>query len=228
MFYTITTYFDPIGNKNLTNKCPDCKKSESLELTFYQKRIEGPFSTKITKKVSGILYCHNTKTEISPVQWTKDIEDVFNTEKQRLTLQPKSTKYNKWFYGLLIFLVIAAITIVSLFMIEANSIQKIEEGVQNVKVGDKFEILYSNPQLPESPIGVNTWFLVRKVEGDIVQLQRHKKIDKERSESFQLEDTKFTEEVLEVSLKEFKKRNFMSNDYSKHQFTGLITDVKNE
>lgn len=228
MIISVTNYFDPVGSKNLTKKCPDCGNSESLELTFYQKRIESSFATKITNTISGILYCHNTKTEISPVQWSEDIERIFNTEKQRLKLQPKSTKFNKWFYGLLIFLVVASIAIVSLFMAEASGIKNLEEGVQNVKVGDKFEVLYSNNSLPESPVGVNTWFLVKKIEGNVISLQRHKKLDKDNSVSFELDESNFTEELIEASLKEFKKRSLISLDYSKQQFTGLVTNVKNE
>lgn len=228
MIITVTNYFDLLGSKQLNNRCPDCGKPEALELSFYQKRIESAFSTKVTGKVSGILYCHHTNTEISPVQWSDEIERIFNTEKQRLKLQPKRTKFNKWFYALITAFVVIAITIVSFFIIEVNDLKAIQDGVQNVKVGDKFEVFYSNTGLPDSPIGVYTWFLVKKIDGNSIWLQRHKKLEKEDSESFDLITSNFTHETLEASLKDFKKRSLISSDYSKHQFTGLITKVKSE
>ncbi len=226
MIYTITTYFDPVGSKFISNKCPNCGNSESLELNFYQKRIESPFSTKITKNITGILYCHNTETEIPPVQWSEDIERIFNTEKQYLKLRPKKTTFNKWFYGLLAFLAITSITIVSFLVIEANRIKKLEEGVQNVSTGNTFEVFYSNSDILDLPLGVTTWFLVKKIDGDTIWLQRHNKIANKQSMSFELNTSNFTEEVLRASLKEFKKQNLISHDYSKAKFTGLITNIK--
>jgi len=226
MYIAITDFYDPIGSKELTNRCPDCGASNSLELILYQKRIETSFSTKITNKVTGMLYCHKTKSEISPVQWNEEIERIFNTEKQKVRLQPKSTKFNKWFYGLITFLIALTCFCVGYFMIEANATKNLEEGLHTISVGDKIEVLYTNANVSE-PVSVsNTWFLVKKIEGDTVWLQRHKKIDQERSASFELDDSNFTKEVLQASLKSIQDRSLMSHDYSSQSFTGFITNIK--
>ncbi len=46
-------------------------------MVFYQKTIESGLSTLVTNKVSGVLHCTNTNTEIPPVQWTDRIESFF-------------------------------------------------------------------------------------------------------------------------------------------------------
>lgn len=228
MILTITNYYDPVGSVNLSKRCPDCGNSDSLELTFYQLRIESNFSTQITNKVSGVLYCHNTNTEISPVQWSEDIQRIFNTEKQKLKLQPKSRKFNKWFYGLITFLVVFALVLTVFIMKESNANQNLTKGVENVSPGDKFEIIYSNEKLSPPVVGATTWFLVKKVESDTIWLQRHNKLDSDRSQTFELDDSNFTEEVLKASLKEFNKRTFMGHNYLEQKFSGMVTDVKSK
>lgn len=106
MYYSILTYYDLVKSKSIKPRCPNCGQLNCLELFFYQKRIETVFTLKVTKKVSGILYCNNTKTEISPVLWTEEIEYTFNTEKQRLKLNPKSFKLSKWSYIILFLLLV--------------------------------------------------------------------------------------------------------------------------
>ena len=102
MFYQITEYFDSVGNKKNSSKCVDCCNTNCLELNFYQKRIETPFATNITNKVSGILFCKHTNTEIATVLWTDEIENYFTTQKQKLKLNPKKLKFSK---GLIIILI---------------------------------------------------------------------------------------------------------------------------
>jgi len=229
MYISVSENYDPVGSKKITNRCPDCGTSDSLELTFYQKRIETSFSTKITKKVTGTLYCHNTKTEISPVQWNEEIQRAFDVEKQKVKLQPKSTKFNKWFYGLMIFLGLFFCGLVGFIAYENITANNLEEGIQNVSTGNKVEVMYTSTKSNERASSSMTWFFVKKIEADTIWVQRHKEIDtdlKGRSVNFDLDESNFTEEVFKGSLERFKDRVIMGHDYSKQQFNAVITNIK--
>ncbi len=98
MYITVTTNYDLVKKKRIEDTCPNCGQSNCLELEFFQIRTSTPFIKKVTKKITGILFCHHTKTEIQPVQWSNLIEKRFLTEKKQLVLQPSGFKLTKWFY----------------------------------------------------------------------------------------------------------------------------------
>ncbi|QLG46440.1 hypothetical protein [Costertonia aggregata] len=224
MFYTITDYYDPIGEKKIPTKCPDCGNNNCLELSFYQRRTESPFGTKTTKKVTGILFCHHSKTEIAPVLWTDEIANYFDTEKPKLRLQPNMFKFSKRFYILLFFLLTITAVVVGFGVKEYITATDIE----NISKGDKVKAMYSGIEKSNSVMYGDTWFLVQRIEADTVWLQRHKDHNNEKGFSFDLETSNFSGELIKASLPRIKKRSLESFDYENQPFTGIITEIETD
>jgi hypothetical protein len=226
MIITTTTYYDPVDQKRIEEACPGCGESNCLELQFFQKRIETGFSKKVTNKVTGILFCHHTNTEIPPVQWSDSIEKKFLAQKQQLVLQPPSFKLSKWFYFLTIvpFLIIAG----SIYYYFQQDMQYRAEAAQieQVKPGNKVFSMFSymkNNQLTKNGY---TWFLVKEIKGDTIFLQRHKNFVTEKGVDFDLAPTEFTGENIAASLRYFRKKSIEGFDMTKPVFTGYITEIK--
>ena len=78
----------------LNNNCPECYSKKGLMLTFQQKLIETKFHKSITSEVTNTIECKTCNTNIYPVQWTEDIERVFEYQKKTF-IPKKSSKYLK-------------------------------------------------------------------------------------------------------------------------------------
>lgn len=88
----------------LINNCPVCYGTNGLEISFVQEETETKFFTKVLKQVNDTLYCHNCKTIIYPVNWTADIESVYQYHKKQAIpmdpkLKPKPITYKLLFLG---------------------------------------------------------------------------------------------------------------------------------
>ena len=223
MFYQITEYFDPVGNKKISSKCPDCGNTNCLELNFYQKRIETPFATNITNKVSGILFCNHTNTEIAPVLWTDEIENYFTTEKQKLKLTPKKFKFSKGLIIILILITLLVVGGIAYSSFESKQYANTTEAIKNVKKGDKVKAL-------ATILGKNgtTWFLVKEIKADTIWLQQHKTLSTDKNADFDLDDKNFTNKTLKLSLKYFKLGVLYGFDPKNQEVSGGIFDIKQE
>ncbi|RDK88810.1 hypothetical protein [Marinirhabdus gelatinilytica] len=62
----------------LNNNCPTCFATNGLELTFTQDKKENKFFEKAEKEIKSTMYCHTCNQTIFPVNWTNDIERVYN------------------------------------------------------------------------------------------------------------------------------------------------------
>ncbi|WP_372938205.1 hypothetical protein [Seonamhaeicola sp.] len=103
----------------LKNNCPECYSKEGLRLTFQQKIVETKFYKSITSQVNHILECNVCNTTIYPIQWTNDIERVF--EYQQKTVQPKkASKYLKQASWVAILFFVLLIIIISALAIYPN------------------------------------------------------------------------------------------------------------
>lgn len=71
----------------LNNNCPECYSKDGLRLTFKQKFKDTKLYKSITSEIKNELNCITCNTVIYPVQWTDDIERVF--EYQQKALKPK-------------------------------------------------------------------------------------------------------------------------------------------
>jgi len=93
----------------LKNNCPTCFGTDGLEFTFTQVEKENSFFKKPASEIESNLYCHTCKNDIYPVNWTEDIERVFDYNKKIAETNKQYLKVKPLFY----ILVIAAIVLIS-------------------------------------------------------------------------------------------------------------------
>lgn len=86
-----------LHSARLKNNCPTCFGADGLEFTFTQRENENGFFIKPSSQIDESLYCRNCKTTIYPVNWTEDIERVYDynrkiaeTQRQYLKVKPLS------------------------------------------------------------------------------------------------------------------------------------------
>lgn len=84
-----------VKNVALKNNCPECFSKDGLRLTFRQKTIETNLYKSITSEVSYELTCKTCSSIIYPVEWTDDIDRVFEYEKKAFTPKKTSTYLKK-------------------------------------------------------------------------------------------------------------------------------------
>ena len=99
----------------LKNNCPECFSKDGLRLAFKQKFLETLLYTSVTKKINYNIACEICNTTIYPVQWTDDIERVFEYHQKVFVPKKASTALKKlsWFA----ILVIVTISIAALFLV---------------------------------------------------------------------------------------------------------------
>ena len=98
----------------LKNNCPECFNQE-LKLTFYQKHLISRFYRKTTNEVSQEIRCIKCESLIYPVQWTNDIERSFDYFQKMITPKPRSLRFSKLTYGLLLLLVVLIVSLYYLY-----------------------------------------------------------------------------------------------------------------
>lgn len=77
-----------IKEYNLNNHCPECF-SKTLHIVFKQKFVETKLYKSVTKETQAELHCSTCENIIYPVQWTDDIERVFDYHQK--AFKPKKT-----------------------------------------------------------------------------------------------------------------------------------------
>lgn len=93
----------------INNNCPTCFGADGLEFTFTQVEKESPFFRKPATLIDEKLYCHTCKTDIYPVNWTEDIERVYDYNKKIAETHKHYLKVKSLFY----ILVVVAIAVVA-------------------------------------------------------------------------------------------------------------------
>lgn len=84
-----------IKEVTLNNNCPECYSKEGLRLTFRQKIKETKLYKSITSEISHEIVCNTCESIIYPVQWTDDIDRVFEYQKKAFTPKKSSTFLKK-------------------------------------------------------------------------------------------------------------------------------------
>ena len=97
----------------LNNNCPECYSNDGLELTFKQKFVENLFYKAITLDTVHEMRCNTCDTDIFPVRWTNDIEQVVDYQKRAVTPKPKSLKLKK---AGLVFVIIDLLLLVAIIL----------------------------------------------------------------------------------------------------------------
>ena len=106
-----------IKEVTLNNNCPVCYSKKGLILTFKQKIIENNFYKSITSEITNNIKCNTCNTTIYPVQWTDDIERVF--EYHQKTVVPKKTstylKKRAWIIIVAVILIAFIVLILTIY-----------------------------------------------------------------------------------------------------------------
>lgn len=93
-----------IKEAGITNNCPECFNQE-LKLSFYQKHTYNPFFHKTTGEITHEIKCKKCFSMIYPVNWTPDIERVFEYYNKLVEPNKTSTRYTTLFFVLLLLLI---------------------------------------------------------------------------------------------------------------------------
>ncbi|AFL80897.1 hypothetical protein Aeqsu_1404 [Aequorivita sublithincola DSM 14238] len=91
------------------NNCPTCFGADGLEFTFTQEEKETPFFKKPALEIENKLFCHTCNNKIYPVNWTEDIERVFDYNKKIAETNKQYLKVKPLFY----IMVVVALVIVA-------------------------------------------------------------------------------------------------------------------
>ncbi len=94
----------------LKNNCPTCYGNDGMEFTFTQSEKENAFFKKPSSKIEETLYCHNCKTTIYPVNWTEDIELVYEYNKKLVETYRHHLKIKPLLYVVIIIAILVVAT----------------------------------------------------------------------------------------------------------------------
>ncbi len=114
-----TTQLHVLKDADLSNNCPECFNQE-LKLSFYQKHLRTAFYHRITNEVTHELICKKCASTLYPVQWTEDIERVFEYYQKMVHPEKAIIRFNWLFYGLIG--LILTIIVVLIFMIKNETL----------------------------------------------------------------------------------------------------------
>ena len=87
--------FVTIKEVSLNNHCPICYSKEGLWVTFKQKTVENSFYKSVTSEINHDMVCKNCNSIIYPINWTEDMERVFDYQIKAVTPRKSSTHLKK-------------------------------------------------------------------------------------------------------------------------------------
>jgi len=96
-----------IKEADITNNCPECF-NQDMKLSFYQKHIISKLFHKTTSEVTHQVKCNTCNSFIYPAKWTDDIEKIFDYYQKMVTPERASVKFTKFFYLIIVLLIILA------------------------------------------------------------------------------------------------------------------------
>lgn len=85
----------------ITNNCPECF-NQDMKLTFYQKHLFQRLYHRTTTSITHQIKCNKCKKIIYPVNWTEDIERVFEYYQKMINPEKASIKFTPLFYILIL------------------------------------------------------------------------------------------------------------------------------
>lgn len=83
--------FITIKEVAINNNCPECYNTNGLQLTFKQKFKDTRFYKSLTTETAHLLFCNTCETPIYPVNWTDDIDRVFDYHQR--AFEPKKASF---------------------------------------------------------------------------------------------------------------------------------------
>lgn len=94
-----------IKDVEISNNCPECFNQE-LRLTFYQKHTYNPFFHRTTGDVKHEIKCKKCYSVIYPVNWTPDIERVYDYYNKLVEPDRTSVRFTTLFFVLLLLILV--------------------------------------------------------------------------------------------------------------------------
>ncbi len=104
-----------IKEADITNNCPECF-NQKMSITFYQKHVFNKLYDRATKEVSFEVKCHKCNSIIYPVNWTPDIERIFEYYQKMANPEKASIRFTPIFYALIMLILALIAAIVYLFL----------------------------------------------------------------------------------------------------------------
>ncbi|PIF01113.1 MAG: hypothetical protein CR994_03480 [Maribacter sp.] len=89
-----------IKEAHITNNCPECF-NQDMKITFKQKHKYGKLYDRTTSEVTHSIKCNKCKSIIYPVNWTEDIERIFDYYQKTVTPEKPTVRFTSLFYILL-------------------------------------------------------------------------------------------------------------------------------
>lgn len=93
-----------LKESDIPNNCPACF-NQDLRITFYQKHKYGRFYDRTTNEISHNIKCNKCRSTIYPVDWTDDIERIFEYYQKMADPEKASVRFTSLFYILALLLV---------------------------------------------------------------------------------------------------------------------------
>ncbi|MRX62884.1 hypothetical protein [Maribacter luteus] len=94
-----------IKEADITNNCPECF-NQDMKITFKQKHKYGKLYDRTTKEVSHTIKCNKCGSIIYPVNWTQDIERIFEYYQKMVVPEKPSIRFTSLFYILVILVLV--------------------------------------------------------------------------------------------------------------------------
>ncbi len=94
----------PLKESDIPNNCPECF-NQDLRITFYQKHKYGRLYDRTTNEISHSIKCNKCGSTIYPVDWTDDIERIFEYYQKMANPEKASVRFTNLFYILVLLLV---------------------------------------------------------------------------------------------------------------------------
>ena len=88
---------------DITNNCPECYNQE-LKLTFFQKHTYNAFYHRTTNEVTHEIKCKKCGSVIYPVNWTPDIERVFDYYNKLVSPDRPAVRFTTLFFIVMVLL----------------------------------------------------------------------------------------------------------------------------
>ena len=96
----------------LNNNCPTCFATDGLELAFTQEKTDTRFYEKAEREINSKLFCHTCGNNIFPVNWTDDIERVYEYNRKLATPSTTGMNLKPLFYILILIAIILVAAVV--------------------------------------------------------------------------------------------------------------------
>ncbi len=105
-----------IHTARLHNNCPECFGTDGLEITFFQEKKDTLFFSKPSSHIDEQIYCNTCKNIIYPVNWTQDIERVYDYNRKIAETNKQYLKVKPLFYILVVVAIVLVAAVVYLLL----------------------------------------------------------------------------------------------------------------